>query len=383
VRPLNIAYISEAAPQDRHAWSGTVHYTYKSLCDAGFNVITLGPARPRFWRYFLAGLNQLSLSVFKKRLDYRHSVRYSKEFGRIFTAKLKTISYDIVLVCGNTECGAYIKTDKPIYYVLDRTIAGALNYHQILKDLWDFSREQSVITDRKAMTGAHKLIFSSNWAAAHAKEYYGIPVTKTAVFPFGANLDSVPARELVLAPKSETHWTLLLIGSDWINKGADIAFNTFKLLKAKKLPVKLTIVGCTPPEEINDKDVTVIPFIDKNTKEGMKQITDLFLAHHFFILPTRFDCTPIVFCEASAFGVPVLSSDTGGVRGHVTEGVNGFLIPYEDKGELYAKKIMELTQDRARYAQLRVSTRDLYESSLNWEAWGRKFRKLAEGDLTQ
>jgi len=383
VRPLTIAYISEASPQDRHAWSGTVHYTYQALCSAGFNVITLGPAKPQFVRYVLASLNQASLLLFKKRLDYRHSILYSKAFGKLFTSRLKKIAYDLVVVCGNTECGAYLETNKPVYYVLDRTIAGALNYHKILSDLWTFSKNQSVFTDQKAMREAEKVIFSSDWAAAHARDLYGIPATNIAVFAFGANLDSVPSRDLVLSPRSNSVWRLLFIGSDWKNKGADIALNAFKILREQNIQVTLTIVGCTAPDDAVDQEITVIPFIDKNSERGLKKMTELFLSHHVFILPTRFDCTPIVFCEASAFGVPVISADTGGVRGHVHESENGFLIPYSDNGALYAKKIKALIDDPTGYENLRKRSRDLYESDLNWRTWGEKFRTLVESDRSQ
>jgi glycosyltransferase involved in cell wall biosynthesis len=104
-------------------------------------------------------------------------------------------------------------------------------------------------------------------------------------------------------------------------------------------------------------------------------LEDLFLSHSFFILPTRFDCTPIVFCEASSFALPILCSKTGGVEGHIKEGVNGFLMPYEDRGEAYAKKIMELYKDPIAYEALTKSTRQLYDEFLNWDTWSLKLQE--------
>ncbi len=381
MKALRIAYITETSVSDKHAWSGTAHYVYKALQQQGYIVEALGPARPFLTRLFLAAANKISLKTFKKRIDYRHSVTYSKAFGRIFSKKLRQLQYDLVVVCGGTEYGAYLKSDKPIYYVLDRTIAGALNYHLILKDLWNSSAHQSVITDKKAMLESTRVFFSSQWAADHAKKLYQLNNNKIVVQPFGANMDKVPEHDEAIKIRQMDECRLLLVGTYWINKGADIAYNTLLELQKRNINAKLTIVGCTPPEPIQNDRLTIIPFIDKNSKEGLKMLWELFSSHHFFILPTRFDCTPIVFCEASAFGLPILSANTGGVEGHIKEGINGFLIPYDDKGETYAQKIVEIFTDKEKYQALCRSARDHYEQQLNWESWGKNFTRVAEADL--
>jgi len=370
-----IAYITETSPGNKHAWSGTAHYVFNALKNSDFTVIALGPARPGFIRIILAALNKLSLFIFRKRIDFRHSKIYSKSFSKIFNNKLEQIKYDAIVVCGPTECGAYLITKKPIFYVLDRTVAGAINYHTILTDLWYFSMTESVFTDKKAMEESSLLFFSSHWAAEHARLLYRIPSNKIKVVPFGANLDKIPDRVTALTPKSTERWKLLLIGTYWENKGADIAYSALLHLLEKNVNAELTVVGCEPAERISHERLTIVPFVDKNSNDGIKKIWELYLSHHFFILPTRFDCTPIVFCEASAFGLPILSANTGGVGGHVKENINGFLIPFEDKGEGYAKKIIEVISEKGSYSKLCASSRDHYESELNWEHWANTFKK--------
>lgn len=381
MKTFKIAYITETSPNDKHAWSGTAHYAYEALKNYGHTVHALGPKKPGFIGFVCKVINQISLTVFKKRFDYRHSTIYSKAFGRLFTSELKHLDYDIVVVCGGTEYGAYLKTTKPIFYIVDRTIEGALNYHSILSNLLEFSKRQSIATDKRAMLASAKTIFSSEWAAQHARRLYHLPDSKSKVLPFGANLDTAPDREIALKPKDTSNWKLLLIGTSWKNKGADIAFNALIHLLENNINAHLTVVGCTPPLELKHERLTIIPFVDKNSENGIKELWRLFLSHHFFILPTRFDCTPIVFCEASSFGLPILSSDTGGVRGHVKEGRNGFLIPFEDQGKLYAKKIMEIIHSNT-YLDLCVTTRECYEEQLNWESWAKHFTAEIERSIS-
>jgi len=378
MKSVKIAYITETSPNDKHAWSGTVHYVYEALKKEGFNVEAFGPASPVFVKYLLAVFNKISLFIFKKRIDYRHSKLYSFSLGRIFNTKLKTADADMIVVCGSTECGAYLQTTKPIYYVLDRTIEGALDYHTILSGLWEFSKKQSVYTDKKAMQESSKLFFSSQWAADHAIINYGLDLNKIKVIPFGANMDLLPKRSEIIKRDIRSRQRLLLIGTYWKNKGADIAFNALLHLLNNNFNASLTVVGCLPPEDLKHPKLKIIPFIDKNSKEGIHQLNNLLSQHDFFILPTRFDCTPIVFCESSAFGLPVLSANTGGVAGHIREGKNGFLIPYEDRGQAYAEKIMWLVKNHDVYEQLCLSARLCYENELNWSSWVKEFAKEIE-----
>ena len=382
MKTYRIAYITETSPDDKHAWSGTVHYVYEALKKQGHTLITLGPAKPKLAAIYCKVINQLSLKILNKRFDYRHSTIYTKAFGKLFTKKLSALHYDIVIICGGTEYGAYIKTTKPIYYILDRTIEGALNYHTILSHLLDFSKKQSVATDKKAMIESTKVFFSSAWAANHAKLFYQLAYNKIEVIPFGANLDKIPTHEMALAEKDLTSIKLLLIGTHWNNKGADIAFNTLKYLLNKNVKATLTVVGCLPPNELTHPGLTIIPFIDKNSNEGIKQLWELYLSHHFFILPTRFDCTPIVFCEASAFGLPILTANTGGVAGHIYEGKNGYLINYEDKGMAYAEKIMSIIASPNDYKTLCETTRQCYENHLNWDVWAKTITQKIQNSIS-
>ena len=140
LKTYSIAYITETSPDDKHAWSGTAHYAYEALKKHGHKVYALGPKKPGFIGFVCKIINQLTLKILGKRFDYRHSTVYSKAFGRLFTKDLNALNYDIIVVCGGTEYGAYIKTTKPVFYILDRTIEGALNYHSILSNLLEFSK---------------------------------------------------------------------------------------------------------------------------------------------------------------------------------------------------------------------------------------------------
>src|SRR5260370_37633116 len=87
------------------------------------------------------------------------------------------------------------------------------------------------------------------------------------------------------------------------------------------------------------------------------------------IFPTRRDASAIVCCEASAFGLPQIVSDVGGLA--VRNGENGIRLPAAASGSDYAAAISELGEDRNRYFTLACSRRGMFEASLKWGAGGR------------
>jgi glycosyltransferase involved in cell wall biosynthesis len=78
------------------------------------------------------------------------------------------------------------------------------------------------------------------------------------------------------------------------------------------------------------------------------------------------------------YGIPALVTRTGGVEGHLKEGINGYLIPYEDKGELWSEKIIGLMENPEEYLKLRKKSRELYERELNWQKYAEKMKRIME-----
>lgn len=368
--PKKIAYITVSDPRDKHAWSGTNHYIWKALEKRFGRVDLLGPDEPVLVTFLCKVVHGMSLYLFKKRFDYRNSTVYARACGRLFGKKLKGKDYDLIVSPAGIAYIAYLKTNVPIVFVGDRIIANSLNYHTIISNLWKWSERQSLKTEGTALHRTALNILSSHWAADYAISHYKLSPKTTIVLPFGANMDQTPTADYVFSNRKKSEvCKLLLVGTYWKNKGADIAVNALQALLKKGINAQLTIVGCEPETPLNDPHVTIIPFLNKNTREGRQELENLFLSHSFFILPTRFDCTPIVFCEASMYGLPVLSANTGGVAGHVKEGVNGYLVDYADTGEGYASLVAEIWKDEDRYLKLQKTARELFDSELNWDSW--------------
>ncbi|MCB4235988.1 glycosyltransferase family 4 protein [Kaistella anthropi] len=105
--------------------------------------------------------------------------------------------------------------------------------------------------------------------------------------------------------------------------------------------------------------------MNKNKTEDYERLKQLLSQSHLLFLPTRAECYGIVYCEASAYGLPSIATATGGVTSIVKDGVNGFALPENAGAEEYAEKIAEILSPE-QLSVLSESSRKRYEEHLTY-----------------
>jgi glycosyltransferase involved in cell wall biosynthesis len=199
------------------------------------------------------------------------------------------------------------------------------------------------------------------------------------VLPRGANIDMVPDIQQIMSKKKNAVCRLLFMGRDYKRKGFHMAFKTMEYIRSKGIAVKLFAVGFVPPAEYYDIDLEITEYIDKNSVEGVEMFNRLMLNSDFYLLPTRAECMGIALCEAAAYGLPVITTDTGGVTEVVKDGINGFALSYHSGHSEYGEKIISIFNSDELYYNLVKSSRGYYEERLNWRVWGEGFKKILDG----
>jgi glycosyltransferase involved in cell wall biosynthesis len=170
---------------------------------------------------------------------------------------------------------------------------------------------------------------------------------------------------------------LLFLGVDWHRKGGDIAVELAQALNSQGLSTELTIVGCSPQIRASEF-VSVKGFVSKNTREGQSILESLLAESHFLVLPSRAECLGVVIPEANSFGVPVVTSNVGGIPTVVRTGVNGAMFPLENFVQQACNFIRKSMENCTIYGQLAVSSFGQYENRLNWKVAGKKVKELLE-----
>jgi glycosyltransferase involved in cell wall biosynthesis len=137
---------------------------------------------------------------------------------------------------------------------------------------------------------------------------------------------------------------ILLVGAPWYLKGADRAIAAFNLIADEFPDLRLLIQGHYEDLDklaavIGDsKRIEILKAVPhKETFERMRTATA-------FVLPSRCEGLPRVLIEAMSCGVPVVTSDVGGIPSLVRDNIDGFVVKDGDVREI-ADRLRQLLLD--------------------------------------
>ncbi len=199
------------------------------------------------------------------------------------------------------------------------------------------------------------------------------------LIPNVVNMDNYPFRE-----RSEVQPKLFWMRSFHNTYNPEMAIDVVAELHRRSLDVRLVMAGPdkgTLPRtkqraiDLNIGDRVEFPgFIGLSDKISYGNASDI------FINTSRIDNMPVAFIEAAALGLPIVSTDVGGIPQLITEGETGLLVPSEAVNEM-ADAVETLIKQPALTQRLSTNGRALAEKS-SWRRvrpqWERAFRSLLQ-----
>jgi len=373
-RPPHVVLLSSSDPLDVHSFSGSIYYMAKALISEFPRMEIMRSSRP-VWFF---ALQRLVLKATKSRID----PYYWRPLNRWFARRLvKHWQHQRVIVIGvvNAALVAELAASVPVINISDSTFDLMRTEHEVF---WSLDRKTAARAEEVEMNSIRRSVhnsFSSRWAADSAILHYGAPDADVSVISWGCNFETVPAADVRPSAFVRSECRLLFIGGEWFRKGGDVVFAAAEILAEKGIPLRVDLVGVAPPEDLPPRPwLHHHGYLSKADTEQLALLRSLMRDADLLFLPTRKDCTPMVFAEANAYGTPALTRDVGGVADVVRDGANGIVLPEDADAAQFAAAIESIWNNPASYAQLRSSARREYETRLNWAVWARRIAQVVE-----
>lgn len=373
---IKVGYISPVNPEtDRMSWSGTYYNSFHAIKNTGLDIKWIPYTSHKFLYKVTTKFAKVNYKLVYGNGSADHS-RFMEVAHKYLINKNILDDVDLIFVPGQIDIVAGLRTDKPIIYYTDGTFKSMINYYW-----FGFSRRainEGNKLEKLAISRAKFNFRASHWAANSTIKDYGAKSDHTYVFPFGADVPKNINRISIPDYKNK-RLKLMFSGKDWMRKGGNIAVATAEYLNQIGINTELFIVGPSSlPKDITDKKfVHFIGYINKNDKSDYKKYFKIYYECNAFILPTRAECAGLVFCEANAFGMPIFSTDTGGISDYVKNKVNGYRLPLSANGQDFGKCIEKVYKEK-RFDILSEGARKMYQTSNNWEAWSRHFKDFVD-----
>lgn len=154
---------------------------------------------------------------------------------------------------------------------------------------------------------------------------------------------------------------LLSIGKTSFWKGADMLLKTAHVLKGIGIPFKWFVAGEAEIHTIkiiekqeslkfSDNNITVLGNVEQH------KLADLLCSCSMLVHTAYIENSPNAICEAQSLGVPIVSTNVGGISSLIRDGVDGILVPANDPWQM-AFNIVTLSKDLNRLKKMSESTK--------------------------
>jgi glycosyltransferase involved in cell wall biosynthesis len=132
-----------------------------------------------------------------------------------------------------------------------------------------------------------------------------------------------------------------------------------------------TLRSCRVPRE----NYTLLGYVDYD------DLPALYRSAYAFIMPSSWENLPFKLLEAMSSGVPVVTTNVGGIPEVVQNGING-LFTSRNENDL-AQRIVELLEDEALSKRLGRNARNTVQEKFNWNKTATQTKKVYEHTLAQ
>jgi len=371
---LKIAYLCDQDPKDPHTYSGGNARLYNTLQAHVGDVHVLNQSwywvEPIHWL-----IKKMPLAIVM-RAQWRLHLAFAPIIARGVRKQLAKGEFDVLFGIYSFHSLYKLRPPKDILtvYTSDATPTAYKNsvIGESFGSFWSISRRLDPLilnVEKDVFQKTDLMFWPSQWLKDEADRLYGLSDDNSLHVSWGANIVSPDAETAPLPLIKDRPIELLMIGRNWHAKGGPASFEIMQILRKKGLDARLTVIGCTPPEECRSGHMTVHPNLDKSIPEQLAIFTDALRSAHFFVMPS-FESFGFAFCEASAYGLPSLCYRIGGVP--VRDGINGHAFAVGNDTACFAAKILHYLEHPDDYATLRQNCRKEFEDRLNWRVWGQK-----------
>jgi glycosyltransferase involved in cell wall biosynthesis len=265
----------------------------------------------------------------------------------------------------------------PVIYLSDAAFNGMVDYYPAFCNLLNVNIRQAIKNEIKSFEACSAIVLSADWSKNFALQIAPQCEGKVHVIELGANIKDTDIHPRQY--KYDGHLHLLFLGVDWNRKGGDLAVEATRWLNNHGVKTTLHIIGIRqlPSSLENDPAIDYIGFLNKNIESDYKRLVNEIYRCHALLLPTKAECSGIAFAEASAFGLPIFTHDTGGIPNYVYDGRNGYKLPLGSSGADFAQRIYTCIEN-GELEKMAIDAPNVYSEKLNWNTWTQRMGAIIQ-----
>ncbi|MFN7899877.1 MAG: glycosyltransferase family 4 protein [Synechococcaceae cyanobacterium] len=223
------------------------------------------------------------------------------------------------------------------------------------------------------------VLSTSAYCCQRITERYGVPAERLALVPEGIDLELwQPCGDdhvLAAADAQREPLTVLCVARQYPRKRVIDLLEAFALVRARLAAARLVIIGDGPEHGRLRQRLELLQLGEAVRLLGAvpddATVRQWYARSSVFCLPSEQEGFGIVFLEAMASGLPVVSTTAAAIPEVVPDGQAGLLVPPRDPAAL-AEALLRLLQDPSLLARLRAGGRQ-QGRRFSWDQVAQRF----------
>lgn len=299
-------------------------------------------------------------------------------FNLTLPARLRALSYDLIV--GFDIDGVRLAAAASAPYVC--SIKGVLAEEARCERGWPrLMLSVLSLLERRNARRAPLVLSTSRYCCDRIRQHYGVPVERLALVPEGIDLDlwqpSSDPDSLAAADARRDPFTVLCVARHYPRKRILDLIRAFAQVRRHEPRARLVVIGDGPEHEALRQAVLEHELADCVQLLGAlpadEEVRGWYGRASLFCLPSEQEGFGIVFLEAMASGLPVVSTTAAAIPEVVPDGEAGLLVHPRDPAAL-AEALLRLLQDPG----LRSRLRDCGRRHARAYAWERVADRFLE-----
>jgi len=375
---MKLLFVSHAEKDDRSAWSGIPYNLSQRIEPLADLVYVQVPIPERTLMRKVADKAQRIATRKHTAFYWSQKALQSYRQGMVEAIEREqpdaVLSTHTMLLWGSEgNCRRYAYTDAT-YEQLCRL------YPFFVNKIGARDKARSIAAEKQIAMHLDGIIVSSEWAKQGFVEY-GVAPDKVSVVKFGANVRGFESAEVehaisarLLALREGRKAECIFVGKEWDRKRGAVAVAIVRELRNRGYDANLHVFGSLPREECA-KDTFVVFHGQTASMQGSNPLAEWLAKSTLHVFPSSADCTPLAIAEASAYAVPTVATDSGGVSAMLMDGKNGRLLPLSASVGDLADAAMEILDGYEYFAR---GAYGAFEAELNWKSCASQIFTLVE-----
>lgn len=260
-----------------------------------------------------------------------HSYRYYVAWRRIIRSWLRgplaVSRFDAVHITTQCNAGALVGLAPRVPTAFSVNLD--ITTEQEIRDFaWSRTmRRPFVAAERRVFAEADLITGMSEWACRSLREDYGVPADRVALVRGAIPLPEVSFDDV--PHPTDRLPRMVFVGNAWVRKGGPMLLRLHQRHWADRC--ELHVFSSRAPRDASARNVVWHGFVDRE-----KLMNELLPSMDLCVLPSDEDMSPWALVEAAGLGLPVVSSNVGGIGEIIVDGRTGILCPPNDEAAFVA-----------------------------------------------